>query len=93
MLRHRFAFNLRHATIIAVLSLLAATQPTEAQTYTLLHSFFSVPDGGAPNPIIEDAHGNIYGTTRGGGVFCFNNLDTCGTASSRVAVTGFSIRK
>src|SRR5580704_6875567 len=56
--------------------------PSEAQKFTVLHTFRG-PDGAFPmGVLITDSEGNIYGTTYGGGgdtecpVFSFG----CGTA-------------
>jgi uncharacterized repeat protein (TIGR03803 family) len=64
----------------AMLALLLPTiaRSAPAQTYSLIHTFTDVPDGATPNAIIQDAKGNIYGTTRGGGIFCFDDIVTCG---------------
>jgi uncharacterized repeat protein (TIGR03803 family) len=35
--------------------------------YTVLHGFTGGADGGAPNLVIRDSAGNLYGTTGGGG--------------------------
>jgi uncharacterized repeat protein (TIGR03803 family) len=48
--------------------LIAATQPAQAQTETVLYSFTGAADGGYPQAgVIQDAQGNLYGTTTGGG--------------------------
>ena len=44
-----------------------ATQPAEAQTYTVIHNFMGGADGDEPNyGLTIDAGGNLYGTTFGG---------------------------
>ena len=67
--------------VVLLLSLLMAgfaAQPTQAQTYTVLHAFSAGTDGADPNPIIKDSQGNLYGTTKFGGLLdCA--VDTCGT--------------
>lgn len=74
--------NVRNGRVIALLTLLvvaaAAAQSTQAQTYTILHAFAAGTDGADPNPIIQDAQGNIYGATKFGGITTCGN-DTCGT--------------
>jgi uncharacterized repeat protein (TIGR03803 family) len=46
----------------------AAAISTQAQTFTVLHSFKGSPDGGFPNGgLILDSKGNLYGTTSEGG--------------------------
>ena len=63
--------SLRRASFAVVLVyalLMIATQPTHAQTFTVLHSF-SGPDGSQPNQSLRvDQDGNIYGTTTAGGL-------------------------
>jgi uncharacterized repeat protein (TIGR03803 family) len=61
-----------------------ATQPAQAQTFTLLHTFTGAPDGANPIAgLVRDAAGNIYGTTQQGGItggLCANGgLNGCGT--------------
>ncbi|MBV9718074.1 MAG: hypothetical protein JOZ77_02060 [Candidatus Eremiobacteraeota bacterium] len=49
----------------------AELKPSPSGTWTLVntYSFKDTPDGSAPQgPVIEDASGNLYGTTSGGGV-------------------------
>jgi uncharacterized repeat protein (TIGR03803 family) len=36
-------------------------------TETRLHAFTGQPDGASPAEFVLDAHGNLYGTTAGGG--------------------------
>lgn len=45
-----------------------ATQSSQAQTFSLLHTFSGVPDGAFPSGLLEDAAGNLYGTTGQGGI-------------------------
>jgi uncharacterized repeat protein (TIGR03803 family) len=78
MSRTQVPIGLRSTGIITLLALLvigAVTTPVHAQTYTVLHAFTASPDGAIPNPIIRDAHGNLYGTTKYGG------LASCGEGS------------
>jgi uncharacterized repeat protein (TIGR03803 family) len=57
------------------LSLAAMTsRSAQAQTYTVLHTFTNEPDGTNPNPLIQDAQGNLYGTTRAGGAFGYGSV-------------------
>jgi uncharacterized repeat protein (TIGR03803 family) len=61
-----------------------ATQPAQAQTFTLLHTFTGAPDGANPIAgLVRDAAGNFYGTTQQGGItggLCANSgLNGCGT--------------
>jgi uncharacterized repeat protein (TIGR03803 family) len=60
----------RAASVAAtcVIAILAA-QSSQAQTYKVLYSFQGIPDGTGPTGgVIQDATGNLYGTTTGGGV-------------------------
>jgi uncharacterized repeat protein (TIGR03803 family) len=58
------------ALALAVILLAAvATRSAQAQTFTLLYQFSGGKDGGNPLAgLVEDAAGNLYGTTSGGGV-------------------------
>lgn len=53
----------------ALLMLLVASSPADAQTYTVIHTFAGgAADGSSPNgEMIPDDTGNLYGTTSGGG--------------------------
>jgi uncharacterized repeat protein (TIGR03803 family) len=55
-----------------------ASPSTQAQTYTVLHAFAAGSDGAVPSPLIRDTQGNLYGTTKFGGITSCGN-DTCGT--------------
>ncbi|HXM11915.1 MAG TPA: choice-of-anchor tandem repeat GloVer-containing protein [Terriglobales bacterium] len=51
-------------------------------TYSVIHNFVGYPtDGQSPNtPLLEDAQGNLYGTTFiGGNSACSNDTPGCGT--------------
>ena len=53
---------------IAFVLTLAATQPAQAQTFTVLHNFTGGQDGAGPVAgVTMDGAGNLYGTTDGGG--------------------------
>lgn len=68
--------------LLVVLVLGAATQSSQAQTFTVLYSFTGAPDGANPvGNLMQDAEGNLYGTTLLGGNSnsdCFSH-HTCGT--------------
>jgi uncharacterized repeat protein (TIGR03803 family) len=66
-------------SVITLFLLIAVAPPSaQAQTFAVLHSFTYQPDGAFPNPLIRDAQGNLYGTTRSGGANCLGGF-TCGT--------------
>jgi uncharacterized repeat protein (TIGR03803 family) len=67
-----FAARLRWlASAVVLLTTIASTPTAPAQTFTVLHSFAGRPsDGRMPTaPLIQDAAGNLYGTTFGAGAF------------------------
>jgi uncharacterized repeat protein (TIGR03803 family) len=82
MLRNQFSANIRSTRVVAAVTLLVlaviASRSAQAQTFTVLHAFTNLPDGGNPNPVIRDAQGTLYGTTIWGGAVCGGGY-TCGT--------------
>ncbi|MGC2108391.1 MAG: choice-of-anchor tandem repeat GloVer-containing protein [Candidatus Korobacteraceae bacterium] len=48
--------------------LIVATPQVEGQTFTVLHTFTGGPDGANPEAGLTLDHGNLYGTTAGGGL-------------------------
>jgi len=51
---------------------IAVLRPNPSGSWTLLsaYSFAGYPDGAAPfGPVVPDQHGNLYGTTYGGGLY------------------------
>src|SRR5580698_4284360 len=81
MVRRQSFTNSSKGTIALLILLLVgavAARPAQAQTYTVLHDFTDSPDGAIPGPIIRDAQGNLYGTTKYGGIATCG-LGTCGT--------------
>jgi len=82
MLRKLISTNIRNSRCIVLLLPIclatAAPTPTQAQTYTVLHAFADGTDGAIPSPIIRDAQGNLYGTTKYGGLVSCGR-DSCGT--------------
>jgi uncharacterized repeat protein (TIGR03803 family) len=64
----RYATRLCLALVTAICFLLPATQLTQAQAYSVLHSFTGpTRDGGQPGFIMLDANGTLYGTACAGG--------------------------
>jgi hypothetical protein len=56
------------AAAIAFVPALFAIGSARAQTFTVLYTFTSTADGEQPDaPLIQDAAGNLYGTTQYGG--------------------------
>lgn len=49
-------------------------------TENVIYSFKGGADGSAPNSVILDSVGNLYGTTNLGGILCGGGIDACGTA-------------
>jgi uncharacterized repeat protein (TIGR03803 family) len=63
------------ALVLVLVLGVATTQPAQAQTFTLLHSFTGSPDGAAAYaPLIRDAAGNLYSTTEGGGAYGYGTV-------------------
>jgi uncharacterized repeat protein (TIGR03803 family) len=72
--------NMRAVAVTTFLVLAAiASTPVQAQTYSVVHTFTNLPDGSGPYPLIQDEHGNLYGTTEWGGAICGGRGATCGT--------------
>jgi len=83
-------------SIFAIIALMAAaifTLPATAQTFTVLHIFNGTPDGSfSEAPVVQDAAGNLYGTTTSGGadngtVF---KIDTAGHESVLFSFNGLN---
>jgi uncharacterized repeat protein (TIGR03803 family) len=56
------------ALLILLAMAAAVTQPATAKKFTVLHLFEGTPDGEFPEaPLVQDAEGNLYGTTTSGG--------------------------
>jgi uncharacterized repeat protein (TIGR03803 family) len=53
---------------MALMVAAAVARPAAAQTFTVLHVFNGTPDGSfSEAPLVQDAAGNLYGTTTSGG--------------------------
>ena len=83
-----WTFNLNFRSAIAVLAMATAfglaTQPAQAQTFTVLHNFTNGQDGGEPwAGLSMDRDGNLYGTASTGGntsgTCSYRNPHGCGT--------------
>src|SRR5664279_632071 len=76
--------NLRAATFALFCAVMFAATimvapAVQAQTFTVLHSFTGGGDGATPIAgLTEDAGGNLYGTTEGGGDFSRCSSLGCG---------------
>src|SRR5579862_7857829 len=81
MLRKQYSTHVGATYFIVLLSsllvALLGADPAQAQTYTVLHAFAAGTDGADPNPIIRDSQGNLYGTTKFGGIISCGQ-DSCG---------------
>jgi uncharacterized repeat protein (TIGR03803 family) len=66
------------SVMAACLMTLLAAQSVQAQTYTVLYTFTGWSDGGNPAGVIQDAKGNLYGTTFEGGDFSNSCSGLCG---------------
>jgi uncharacterized repeat protein (TIGR03803 family) len=66
--------------ILAVMFAIATTTKTVAASkYKVLYNFTGGSDGGAPEGLVEDAAGNLYGTTGlGGDPNCYGAWGRCG---------------
>jgi uncharacterized repeat protein (TIGR03803 family) len=74
--------SLTFLTLVATLLLGFAAPQADAQSFNALYEFQGGSDGGAPNDLIRDSGGNLYGTTIAGGTTIFGTvfkLDTSGT--------------
>jgi uncharacterized repeat protein (TIGR03803 family) len=71
------------AFAIALVAALVAA-PSQARTFTVLHSFGEPPDGASPaeGSLVQDNAGNLYGATELGGTW------SCGTVFKVVPKTG-----
>lgn len=68
------------ATFVTLLLALAvATQPAQAQTFKVLHTFHGKDGYGPLSQLVIDSAGNIYGTTSGGGTETCTPPPGCGT--------------
>jgi uncharacterized repeat protein (TIGR03803 family) len=54
---------------LLIVGISAFSLTSQAQTFTVLHTFTGSPDGAYPVPgLIRNGAGNLYGTTEGGGI-------------------------
>jgi uncharacterized repeat protein (TIGR03803 family) len=78
--------------VAAILMMLAAAIAAPAQTYDLLYTFNGVPNGSDPLAgLIQDAQGNLYGTTFSGGTYNVGTvfkIDSTGAESVLYNFTG-----
>jgi uncharacterized repeat protein (TIGR03803 family) len=81
------------ALALAVLigSMLVATTSTQAQTFTVLHSFTGRPDGQGPGGgVVRDAAGNLYGTTDMGGPSNAGTVFKVDATGKEIVLYGFT---
>lgn len=75
--------NRTHSTylsiVAAILWMMALALPSQAQTFTVLHTFTGGQDGAAPGSPTLDRAGSLYGTTGRGAVNNPNCYEGCGT--------------
>jgi len=81
------------ASVIVLLSVLAAAPAAQGQTYSVLYNFTGGSDGANPlhGSLIEDKAGNLYGTTQYGGSSGYGTvfkLTKSGTESVLYSFTG-----
>jgi uncharacterized repeat protein (TIGR03803 family) len=88
MLNKRFRGTLHRIAPMFVVGLFWAAL-TQAQTFTLLHTFTGSPDGTNPSPLIRDAEGNLYGTALAGGSNDCGMVYKVDTAGSMIVLYNF----
>jgi len=81
------------AVVIALVLAIAVTGSAQAQySYSLLYSFTGGTDGGDPRAaLVQDAQGNLYGTTSAGGAYGAGTVfrvDTTGKETVLYSFTG-----
>jgi uncharacterized repeat protein (TIGR03803 family) len=81
----------RGALLLAVqFLLLLHSAPSRAQTFTVLHHFNGGRDGANPAAnLILDGKGNLYGTTRGGGLFDYGTVFEIDTSGKETTLHSF----
>jgi uncharacterized repeat protein (TIGR03803 family) len=78
-------------SLVVVLGLtVIAAQSAQAQTFTMLHSFTSTPDGASPTAPVIDVAGNFYGTTTEGGTFNRGTIFKVNTKGKEVVLRNFT---
>jgi uncharacterized repeat protein (TIGR03803 family) len=84
------------ALVVALLAAIFATQPAQAQTFSVLYSFTGGADGGDSTAgLIRDAVGNLYGTTSSCGPYvgCIGSYGTVfklDTSGNEIVLYSFS---
>jgi len=79
-----FYFSLRYLVVLILAAL------AQAQTFTTLYKFTGGADGGNPEAgVIQDAEGNLYGTTQDSGVYKAGVVYEISTAGTETVLHSF----
>ncbi len=65
--------------VAAIVWMMALALPSQAQTFTVLHTFTGGQDGAAPGGLTLDEAGNLYGVTEHGAINYYECYAGCGT--------------
>jgi uncharacterized repeat protein (TIGR03803 family) len=76
---------------ITLVAAVVASQPAQAQTFTVLYAFTGGADGGYPYAgLIQDASGDLYGTTEGGGASGYGTVFIVNTIQKEIVLYSFA---
>ncbi len=79
--------------LLAAVLMLATTAivPAQAQTFTVLYSFSGSDDGSGPSgSLVQDASGNLYGTTLSGGTYNYGVAFKLDTSNNETVLFNFN---